>query len=368
MRLIRAIKTVMGARPALLLAAVALLGSGAEAQRPRVVAPDDPASLAEATTPESCEHAPQRVFVQTAEGSECIAFYASAIPAGASRAVFHFHGDFTTEILKASPRGSAMARGFQVRADRAAKKFGVPYFYVVRPGLINSTGDHMKRRQPKEFLSMNAAIDRIKERYGIVSIGLSGQSGGGSVVGALLTLGRTDVVCAAPGSGAYDLSALFRLRATLAGKPATEQQIAAYAARTYSPTANIPGIVKDDKRRIFVVGDPRDKNTFFEQQRDFAYRVKAAGHHVMLLYAPGAGDKRHGVGHIADEVAGYCLQGKTDQEIEQLMGEWWAKEFAKPAAKSAPSQPAQYSNSAAPNNWLKLVRPEAPGAAPVLAQ
>jgi Prolyl oligopeptidase family len=187
----------------------------------------------------------------------------------------------------------------------------------------------------------------MKERYGFETIAVAGQSGGGSVVGALLTLGRTDIMCAAPGSGAFDVVGLYRLRATLAGRTVTDQQIENYRRLKYSPIDNISGVFKNDARRIFVVGDPRDKNTFFEQQRDFAYRLKAAMHHAVLLYAPGAGAKRHSVGHVADEVAGLCMQGKTDSEIEQAMSKWWQREFTTPAAKTGDGAPNQFSNAAA---------------------
>lgn len=339
----------------------------AAAQLSATAAPPAPVPV-EATSAQACEKIPQRVFVSTPYGTECIAYFISSPRAASPMAVFSFHGDFPAELMQPQ-RSASMAKVFQDRADRAAKAFSMPYIFVMRPGVLGSTGDHAKRRQPKEFHSMNAAIDKIKARYGIRSIAVSGQSGGGSVVGALLSLGRTDIVCAVPGSGAYDVVGLHKLRSVLAGKPATENRIAAYAARVYSPTEHIAQIPKDTGRRLFVVGDPRDKNTFFEQQRDFAYRVKAAGHHSMLLYAPGAGKLRHGMERVANEVAGLCMLGRTDEQIEQRMGDWWRLEFAKPKPKPAnPDAPLQYSNQISPEMMLRFVTPEAPPAIPGPAQ
>ena len=135
------------------------------------------------------------------------------------------------------------------------------------------------------------------------------------------------------------------------GRQVTDAQVSAYRARFYSPIEHIAEIPKDGNRRLFVIGDPRDKNTFFAQQRDYAYRVKAAGHHSILLMAPGAGDNKHGVGPIADEVAGLCLQGKSDDEIEKAVGEFWKREHFRstPVIRTA----------------IKFVRPEVPAAAQI---
>jgi hypothetical protein len=319
-------------------------------KRPATTAPT---GQLDAVSPETCERTPLRVFVTTSQGTECISYYVSGgMPATVPQAVIHFHGDFPRELMMAPDRSAAMGRSFQVRADRAARKFGMPYIYVVRPGLLNSSGDHLKRRQAKEFLTLNAAVDRIKQRHSIDRIAIAGQSGGGSVVAALLSLGRTDVACAAPGSGAFDVVGLYQTRSTLSGRPPTDRQLQIYRARFYSPIEHIAEIPKDATRRLFVVGDPRDKNTFFAQQRDYAYRVKAAGHHAVLLYAPGAGIKKHSVGGIADEVAGLCLQGKTDEQIEAAVSALWKREYTKPLPR-APARP---------------VMPEGPPAAPAPAR
>ena len=85
---------------------------------------------------------------------------------------------------------------------------------------------------------MNAAVDMIKERYKIGRLAVAGQSGGGSVVASLLSLGRRDIACAAPASGALDIGGLYRLRA---------------AAMTRSIFAIVPGVavcLPDSKREI----------------------------------------------------------------------------------------------------------------------
>jgi Prolyl oligopeptidase family len=306
----------------------------------------------EATSAAACERTPRQVFVSTAYGTECIRYFVSAgVSAHAPMAVFHFHGDVRRDIAAAPQRVGALARGFQIRADATAARLGSLQVYIGRPGLFGSTGDHARKREPKEFHSLNAALDKIKARFGIERIALSGQSGGGSVVGALLSLGRTDIVCAVPGSGAFDLAELYTVRRARDGKSVTDGRLAQRQARLYSPIEHVDQIPKDPNRRIFVVGDPRDSNTFFSQQREFAERVKAAGHHVVLLSAPGTGPKKHEVGRIANEIASLCLQGRSDAEIKQAVAELWTLERKRPPKVERPSS-----------------KPEVPPAAPVPAR
>ena len=274
-------------------------------------------------------------------GSECIGFFASSISPNDTAVVFHFPGDFTAEYL-AMPIDT-WAKQFQRTADSAAKEFAIPFIVIARPGTVTSTGNHNDRKTIKEFHTVSAAIDRIKARYRFQKVAVSGQSGGGSLAGGMLSL-RSDLVCAVPGSGALDFEALNRIRRAQDGKPTTPQESARYLSTRYSPIAHIRGIPRDPKRRIFVVGDPRDRNTFFEQQRDFAYRVHAAGHHAQLLYAPGAGDKRHSVSQVATQVAGLCMQDIPDDQIEAAMAKWWQKAFAT-KKDGTPLKSGQFSNT-----------------------
>jgi hypothetical protein len=300
-----------------------------------------PSTQGAALSAQSCSKMANRVFVEHEYGSECIEYFIAKGNVSPHLAIFNFHGDFIPEYFKAPNYIASWSKEFNSRAGVSARRSGITTIYVARPGILNSTGDHNYRRHHKELHSMNIAINEIKKRLGIRQIALSGQSGGGTIVGSLLAMGRDDVVCAAPGSGAFDVVGLQRLRSTFDGKPMTENQLAVFGARRFNKISN------DTKRRIFVVGDPRDRNTFFEQQRDFAYRVKAAGHHVQLIYAPGSGEKRHGVAEVADQIAGMCLRGQSDDTIEQAMNDWWRRAFATaaPAGKGGTGKPGQYSNS-----------------------
>ena len=316
--------------------------------------PADPA-IFDSVAAEACEKWPMRVFVRTSLGTECVEFYTSPMPRDVEVAVFNFHGDFINDVLESPNGGRGIMGRLNRSADAAAKKYGIPFINISRPGVLLSTGNHLKRREPKEYASMNAAIDVIKERYGIAKIALAGQSGGGSIVAGLLALGRTDIVCAVPGSGAFDLTQLAELRAIKAGKPYGPEDRAKYSARFFSPAEHVRQIVADASRRVFVIGDPRDRNTFFVQQREFAERLQNAGHHARILYAPASDALRHGVAQYAIEIAGLCATGDSDTQIEKIMSGWWQHEIMKPVPRpAAVPGPAQ---DTAPTGPMSLYKP-----------
>src|SRR5262249_30669818 len=147
---------------------------------------------------EECQATQDAVWVEHEEGTECIRYYPSANVAGAKRAAFFFHGDLLEGklVIPGAYKDNHSAT-LRKAAQNLARLNGVPFILVARPGAYGSSGLHTERRRLKEYLSLNAAVDAIKARYGLREVLLSGQSGGATTVGALLTLGRTDVACAA---------------------------------------------------------------------------------------------------------------------------------------------------------------------------
>jgi hypothetical protein len=339
----------------------ALTAMAASPDGERIKPPVDP-SLFDSVAPEACEQWPTRVFARTKLGTECVEFYATAISEPVPVAVFNFHGDFREEVLSSPNAGRAIMGRLNLAAEAAASRYGMPFINMSRPGVLNSTGEHTKRRELKEYASMSAAIDQIKARFGIQKIAIAGQSGGGSIVAGLLALGRSDIVCAAPGSGAFDLDKLAEMRAR------SEDDRAKARGRLFSPADHIEKIVKDAARRIFVIGDPRDSNTFFVQQREYAERLASAHHHAVLLYAPAADVLRHGVSQFAMDIAGMCASGRSDADIAQYISDGWQRAISKPAAKPAANPTAPAVDSAPPPQGGPVtVKPAAPAGAPAPA-
>ena len=161
---------------------------------------------------------------------------------------------------------------------------------------------------------MASALETLKRRHGIDRMVLGGQSGGARVAAQLLVSGRTDIACGVMASGAYGIPGRRgggRMSTNIWGEPSKSYLI---------PLRSIEGVLADGKRRLFVVGDPRDKRAEFAEQREWADALRRAGHHAVLLEAPGGGKEFHYRGRVAMEVAGMCASGKSDREIASYVG------------------------------------------------
>jgi pimeloyl-ACP methyl ester carboxylesterase len=269
------------------------------------------------TTKAQCDATRDAVWVEHAEGSECIRYYPSSSVKGAKLAAFFFHGDNLdgrTVIGYGENRPSSLRK----LAEGLSRVNRVPYIIVARPGVYGSSGRHAERRKLREYLSVNAAVDAIKQRYGLSRVHLGGQSGGAATVGALLTLGRDDVVCAVASSGPFD--ALGRAR-----DMASQSRLGWNGCDTtgvcgiYNVTDHVDGVKRSEFRRIFIIGDPDDSNTRFSYQAAFADKLKAAGHDVTLAPAHALGAAHHSLTHMANRTLGWCNAGYEAARIVELI-------------------------------------------------
>ena len=67
--------------------------------------------------------------------------------------------------------------------------------------------------------------------------------------------------------------------------------------------------------RVLVIGDPRDKVAPFNEQKAWADKLAALGHHVQLIEAKAKDSEFHGMSDKAIAAAGMCLSEKSDAEI-----------------------------------------------------
>lgn len=261
-----------------------------------------------------------RVVQRSARG--CIRYFPSAKAQGAETAVLFIHGDVMS--LEEYPNQnretyerSASYRAQVAQADRTARELDLPVIRIGRPGAFGSTGmSHVhERRLPAEAHLVNAAVDAIKARYGYKRIQLAGLSGGGGLVGAALTLGRTDVDCAVVGSGAVSMKSRARALNTKESQRGLDQT-GQRLSDIYDPIDHVGGLRADSARRIFIVGDPQDRSVSFESQREFHDKLVAAGIRSTLLTAEAKDKMHHRIAPEAQRVAGWCRAGLSDAEIQ----------------------------------------------------
>jgi len=230
----------------------------------------------------ACPDTTSYLWVSHSEGRDCVRYFPSQDLTGVPTLLVVFSGDRdqSRKLPIEDIRGNT--RHLRERlAKNYAKRAGIPVAVVARPGTYGSSGDHRNRRRAREFLTMNAGLSALAERYGIARFVLLGHSGGATVAAGLLTLGRTDIHCAVLTSGAFDLMERDRRRAVAQGKePPSDDRLKRRAY--FDPLYRTEGMKADSERRIYVLGNPRDKVTPYDLQKKFADAVAQAGHHVEL--------------------------------------------------------------------------------------
>jgi pimeloyl-ACP methyl ester carboxylesterase len=268
-----------------------------------------PVLIEESTSKAKCESRDDRIFVETKLGTECVAYFVTNGFEPRRQAVFFFGGDARYNDPRALDAGLEQQKKLmQLWADRSK----VRYVYISRAGLQGSSGNHGERRLPKETFVMNAAVDMLKARLGLDDIALAGQSGGGTIAAALLTLGRADVHCDVLGSGATELT---EVEFDYLTKIRRHPNKTLLHRKMYDPSDHLGTIATRADRRIFALADKSDTVVPFKYQAQFIDEVKAAGHLAKLIEVDGKGPQHHGTEFYSLAVAGACLNEVEDKRI-----------------------------------------------------
>lgn len=304
----------------LVLALVTLLVpfAGAPLAADRFLVPEGVELPAEAASKELCELKPYRVFVSTPLGTECIAYYPTSRLRGAEHAVFYLDGDVPSDMAADKRLMDRFLTTSMLRLEVHSADYNLPYIYVGRPGVFGSSGNHGKSKHLREFKVLEAAIDAIKARHGLKTISLAGQSGGSSAIAALLTFGRTDVLCAVPASGSYAVFERLDRLIAKAGRRPVHRMSPEEWADYYDIMRHLDGIANDRRRRIVVVGDPEDAITPFDLQKRFADTLAQLGHSSLLVIGAAHDRDHHGLGHLAMAIAGACVKGMPDAALARF--------------------------------------------------
>ncbi|MGE0765618.1 MAG: alpha/beta hydrolase family protein [Hyphomicrobiaceae bacterium] len=270
-----------------------------------------------AALPDACEVGRNHLWVEVDGRGECIAFYATQDPRRAKQAILFFEGDIPPGYNRDGRKLKQHLASLRRSLEMLSAAFHVPYVLVARPGTFGSTGNHGERRRDREYLVARAAVDAMRERFDLPVISLAGQSGGATIVGALLALGISGVKCAVPASGGYDLTAMLDWHAKRQGVIGAHRENPATLFGSFNVMDHLDGVRADPGRRVYVLGDPRDQVTPFPQQRRFVERLKAAGHQAELVEGEARGPDRHGLAFTALKLAGLCATGASDAEIRR---------------------------------------------------
>lgn len=259
-----------------------------------------------------CARTEGAVWVSHGLGTECLATYASHPDPQQDRPkpetlVIFLHGDHLSGRQPIGNYEKITPTSLIQSMQRQSFKPGVAYVLLARPGVYGSSGDHKQRRRAKEFHSIAAAIEVLRQRYGHPKIVLVGQSGGSAAIGAVLTLGARTIACAVMGSGVYAVNARAEFRRKLLGQKSRPGCDVTGYCDAYESINHIDGIVAEPARRLIVVGDPRDQNTPFDLQRDWAERLRKAGHNVEVVEAEGRGPDHHGLARRSFQLARDCV-------------------------------------------------------------
>lgn len=263
-------------------------------------------------TAAQCHAAANAVWVETKNsGAECLKYWKAGFDAlPVKRAVVFFHGDVFLGVGKTNKSYLDLNNvTLQKNADAWAKRLGLPYIFVGRPGTHGSSGNHMQRRRIGESELISAALDEMKKRYGVEQWVVAGQSGGGHVTSSLITQ-RSDIVCAVPTSAPSSP----RIRWEILGRSKDTTNY----ADSYEPSRFVVKDKTHPQLRVFVLGDPNDRNVFWASQTVMADALQNAQIPVQLLQGQGDGPDAHGLSNSSRLVAGWCAKNmETDDILKQ---------------------------------------------------
>ncbi|QCO17723.1 alpha/beta hydrolase (plasmid) [Azospirillum brasilense] len=251
-------------------------------------------------------------WVEVDGRGECLRYYAAGLrpaPGPNPIAAAWMHGD----IMGSKPTSVGHQEGLGVAAmidqERAlAERFGIPFLFLARPGAYGSSGRFWTTRHtPREAALMNVLLDTLKARYGVTDWALGGHSAGGTLTAEFLAR-RNDLRCAVISSGAPAYRAYLEARGL--------QRVLARPQGWFDPADSLDRIPRAPKRRVFVIGDPRETNIPFDTQRGYYDALTARGHAAWLVPLERApAPRRHNLVDFGETALGLCGSGADTGRI-----------------------------------------------------
>jgi dienelactone hydrolase len=243
------------------------------------------------TSQETCSGSGM-VWVEVDSKGDCMRFYAGQA-ASLAQPLIYVEGDVvrqsqpqtnppTWEVLEYYSRLSpAMV---QLEADQYSAAAARTFVFLARPGVYGSSGNHLQRRREREIALVDKAIDLLKTRFGWSTIDLSGLSGGGHLVAALMAR-RNDIGCAVIGSG--NVAVRQRLREFGLSKDVTGY------ADFFDPIDHVDAVALHPPRKVIMLTDPKDMIVSAKSQGAYASALRAAGVTVEHRFVSALDDPAH---------------------------------------------------------------------------
>lgn len=269
-----------------------------------------------ASTKERCDKTPESAVWVVVEGrGDCIRYFAHNIQATNEVAAFWLSGDIIqSRINKAGKNTGNLISWYGDNSPQKLSKYAgfwksysnKPYIWLSRPGIYGSSGDHKLRRQPRNLSLVNSAVSQIKAKHNIKKIALKGQSGGGHLIAALLSI-RNDIQCAGIGAGAVSIAERNKINGWNADVTGFKTFV--------DPIENVGKIQKSNALRVFVIGDRKDKVVPFSTMSNYNKKLVEHGVRTTLLEVQGGGKKFHQVQRHTSTSTADCLEGVSASEI-----------------------------------------------------
>lgn len=262
------------------------------------------------STPEQCANTLDAIWVEGPSYRECIRYFPSKdFERGkVRRAIVFMEGD----VLSTSGASLGYSKWTPLKelqmAQLERERGGTAYLTLARPGTDGSSGNQNRRRTQYETLVMNAALDKLKARYGIEEYGLVGQSGGGGLAAALIAE-RQDVLCAVSSSGVTAV----KYRAVQAGRSNDYTGIS--LSDVWDPIDQLSRVHPMPGLRMFVTSDASDTDVAFSSQDRYVQAAKKAGLPIYQIMVHGTGSSHHQTYRIGNRVVEDCMLGLPTDHI-----------------------------------------------------
>jgi hypothetical protein len=250
-------------------------------------------------------------------------YYVSKVGGEGRQAVVYLSGDRGGIVPGSSKYNEPDAakdvdtRSLVRRADMLSKAARAPGIYLARMGIDGSSGHHVHRRTYLEVAITDAAVSELKRRHGFTGLHLVGQSGGSTLVAALLAT-RRDVDCAVLGAGLLGSRGGDepRQRNDRKGDPGLQR---------YQTVSHLMDVVSNPRARIVVITDPEDQRVKRVFQDDYVHRLVAAGRQVEQHYVQATDENHHSVWRYSIYAAGQCARGRNQHELGEALQRYVTK-------------------------------------------